>query len=539
MKRFWGLRGRWLNAAIWALAMFAVMIFGYNQAVAGGVLTTASFNRAFPKMDVIDTTGAQKHYNSTIQGTVIALYTLTGTFGALACTFLGDVLGRRGTIFLATAVQMVGAILMATSFSFAQFIVSRIVVGLGTGGIIATVSVWQSELSKAESRGEHVSAFGIFCGLGLALALWIDFGFSYYSGSVSWRFPFAFEVVLSVIVLTFIFTLPESPRWLIKMNRVEEAREIIGLLWNVDAHDETVQKEIRDIQAALELAGTVSLKALFKMGPQRTFHRVVLAASVQIFLQMTGVNAITYYASSIYESDLHFDATVSRILAAASQFAIILGSCLCSWTVDRFGRRKLMLFSSSSMAVCMACLTGLVSNPNDSGALKAAVFFLYLYYVVYTVGFLGIPFLYASEIAPVHLRAAVCGISTAVSWLFNFLVAEVTPVAFTDIGYRYFIVYAALNALFVPIIFLFFPETAGRSLEELDEIFAASKSIWDPVRVARKLPRRPLNDFLRDEQQQQQQQTVIQVGPKGSSAGEGEGEDRGVQHVENPEKGEV
>lgn len=68
MKRFWGLRGRRLNAAIWALSMFAIMIFGYNQAVAGGVLTTASFNRQFPKMDVIDATGSQKHYNSTIQG---------------------------------------------------------------------------------------------------------------------------------------------------------------------------------------------------------------------------------------------------------------------------------------------------------------------------------------------------------------------------------------------------------------------------------------------------------------------------------------
>ncbi len=183
-----------------------------------------------------------------------------------------------------------------------------------------------------------------------------------------------------------------------------------------------------------------------------------------------------------------------------------------------------MLFSSSSMAVCMACLTGLVSNPNNSSALKAAVFFLFLYYVVYTIGFLGIPFLYASEIAPVHLRAAVCGISTAVSWLFNFLVAEITPVAFTDIGYQYFIVYAALNAAFVPIIFFLFPETAGRSLEEMDEIFAASKSIFDPVRVARKLPHRHLDEFLR------QEETVAQVEPKGST-GEGEA----VQHVENPE----
>ena len=136
-----------------------------------------------------------------------------------------------------------------------------------------------------------------------------------------------------------------------------------------------------------------------------------------------------------------------------------------------------MLTSAISMAICQACLSGLVSLPNNKAALNAAVFFLFLYYFVYVLGFLGIPFLYASEVAPVHLRAAVCGVSTAVSWLFNFLgeclnctaceldltvpiVAEVTPVAFTSIGYRYFIVYAAINASIVPVVFFFYPEVS-------------------------------------------------------------------------------
>ena len=158
-----------------------------------------------------------------------------------------------------------------------------------------------------------------------------------------------------------------------------------------------------------------------------------------------------------------------------------------------------MLFSATSMSICFACLTGTVSNPKDNSTLKVAVFFAYLYYFVYVLGFLGIPFLYASEIAPVHLRAAVCGISTAVSWLFNFLVAEVTPVAFTDIGYKYFIVYCIINAICVPVVYFFYPETAGRSLEELDEIFTSSKSIFDTVSVAKRLPYRDLNDYLTDE----------------------------------------
>ena len=408
-------------------------------------------------------------------------------------------MGRRRTIWISCLIQAVGALLQGTSFSLGQFIVARIVLGLGTGGIIATTSVWQSELSKPESRGEHVSAFGIFCGSGLALALWIEFGMSYVKNSASWRFPLMVPIIFSTIVMTFIFTLPESPRWLIKVGRVDEARHIVSLTYDQMETSERVNKEIRDIQLSLELAGSTSLMSLFKMGPQRTFHRVCLAIGAQIFLQMSGINAITYYASSLYEEQLHFHPTLSRILAAASQLVIILGSILCSYTVDRFGRRKLMLFSATSMSICFACLTGTVSNPKDSSALKAAVFIAYLYYFVYVLGFLGIPFLYASEIAPVHLRAAVCGISTAVSWLFNFLVAEVTPVAFTDIGYRYFIVYCVINAICVPVVFFFYPETAGRSLEELDEIFASSKSIFDTVSVAKRLPHRDLSDYLTEE----------------------------------------
>lgn len=198
-------------------------------------------------------------------------------------------------------------------------------------------------------------------------------------------------------------------------------------------------------------------------------------------------------------TDLGFPLTTADILAASSQFVIILGSVVCSYTVDRFGRRTLMLLSAASMSLCQIALTGLGSQPQNTGCLKASIFFLYLYYFVYVLGFLGIPFLYASEVAPVHLRAAVCGISTAVSWLFNFLVVEITPIAFTTIGYKYFVVYAAINAACFPVVYFFYPETAGRSLEEIDEIFAASKSIWDPVKVAKRLPRKHLSEFLVDE----------------------------------------
>lgn len=317
--------------------------------------------------------------------------------------------------------------------------------------------------------------------------------------SVSWRFTLIFTVFLAILVCSGIYQLPESPRWLSKKGRWDEAREILGLLYDEDPHGETVNQEIQDIQLSIERSSKGSIGAMFKMGPQRTFHRVVLAALAQVFLQMSGINSITYYAPSIYQNELGFSPTQASILAAASQFCLILGAFCCAYTVDRFGRRRLMLYSATGMSICFACMAGLTSNPDNKIALKAAVFFSFLYLFVYVLGFLGIPFLYASEIAPTHLRAAVCGLSTAVSWLFNFLVAEVTPVAFNDIGWRYFLVYFCLNAAFVPTIYFFFPETSQRSLEEIDQIFESSTSIFDTVSVAQKLPKRHLAEFLHEE----------------------------------------
>jgi MFS family permease len=97
---------------------------------------------------------------------------------------------------------------MGTSYSFAQFIVSRIVAGLGTGGITATVSAWHSELSRAEDRGSHVSGFGFFVSSGLAVALWLEFGMSYVKGPVSWRFPLSFPAILALVAMSLIFTVP-------------------------------------------------------------------------------------------------------------------------------------------------------------------------------------------------------------------------------------------------------------------------------------------------------------------------------------------
>ncbi|OAQ95808.1 hypothetical protein LLEC1_01685 [Akanthomyces lecanii] len=471
MVKYLGLRGPALTRAIiWLVVCPAFTCYGYNLSVAGGLLTLQSFVQMFPLLDTINTSGSEQSHNSTIQGTVVALFTVGGMFGSLSCIYLGDRLGRKRVIQIAAIVTIVGAMLMASSFHLAQFIVARLVLGFGTGGYLATVPVWQAEISRASKRGAHVVMDGIFIGSGVSMALWIDFGFFFVAGSsVAWRFPLAFQAVLLLFVAFFITLFPESPRWLVKKDRIEEAREILAVLNDDQPDSEAISNEIQEIRHSLSVCGSLSWKAMLTNGEQRFFHRTVLAAGGQIFQQMCGINLISMYATTIFEQYLHMSPIKSRILAAA----MAMTQALCA----------------AGMSVAMAMLAGTTSATTNNAALVVAVVCLFAFQFIYTVGYSGLTFLYATEVAPLQLRAAISAVSTTAVWIFNFLLAEVTPVGFNIISYRYYIIFAVLNASIVPMVFFFYPETSGRSLEEIDEIFMQSKTIWDPPRVARILPR--------------------------------------------------
>ncbi|KAJ5091055.1 hypothetical protein NUU61_005925 [Penicillium alfredii] len=496
MAPYFGLRGSALNRAIiWLVVCPAFVTYGYNQGVMGGLLTLKSFSKTFPAMNTLTTKGAERHYNSTIQGTVVALYTVGGMFGSLSCIQLGDMLGRRRVIFIMSAISIIGAILMATSFSLAQFIVARLVLGYGTGGYVATVPVWQAEISKANKRGAHVVTDGIFIGAGITFSLWVDFGFYFVTGnSVSWRFPLAFQIVLSLIVMFFVMLFPESPRWLVKRGHVSKARQILAALADIEPDSEQITADIRDIETSLALSGSGSFKDMLKMGEQRLFHRTVLAALGQTFQQMCGINLITIYATTIFEQYLRLSPVQSRILAAAMCLTQPLGGFLAYFTIDRLGRRALMLWSAAGMSATMAILAGTTSNHESTSMMIAAVVFLFVFEFIFTVGYSGLTFLYATEVAPLQLRAAISAVSTTAVWMFNFLLAEVTPVGFDTIDWQYYIIFAVLNAVIVPTVYFFFPETNGRSLEEIDEIFLQSRNILDPPRIARSLPKMHVAD---------------------------------------------
>ncbi|MCJ1477906.1 hypothetical protein MMC13_006580 [Lambiella insularis] len=491
---FFGFRGFKLNLAVGIIAGLDFLLFGYDQGVMGGLLTLPSFYTIFPQ---IDTTSdkytslsvADQNHQSTIQGITIASYNLGCLTGAVICIWLGNILGRRKTILLGSSVMIVGAAIQCSSFSLPQLIIGRLITGVGNGLNTSTVPTWQSECSKSHRRGQLVMIEGAMITGGICFSYWLDFGFSFLEpSSIAWRFPVAFQIIFAFIIVCLVMELPESPRWLILKGREDEAFAVLAALSDLPADDRTVQQDFVAIKdTTLEMAKG-SFSDLFTMTENRHFHRTVLAYVNQVFQQVSGINLITYYAATIYQNQIGLSHTLSVIIAAANGTEYFAASWIAVFTIEKFGRRQLMLFGAAGMSLSMVVLAISTSFNNASGG-KAAAVFLFVFNTFFAIGWLGMTWLYPAEIVPLRIRAPANALSTSANWAFNFMVVMITPVSFSSIRYKTYIIFAVINAFIIPVVYFFYPETAYRSLEEMDAIFRKSTGWCDVVKVSKEEPR--------------------------------------------------
>ncbi|KAL1605067.1 hypothetical protein SLS60_004610 [Paraconiothyrium brasiliense] len=499
-----GLQGGSLRMAqLLLVVMPAFVLFGYNQSGVGGLLSLRDWNDHFPQIDTVDATGAEKSHKSTVQGAVVSSFTIGALFGALSCSWVGDVLGRRKTTFVAAILTLIGEILQCTSFQLAQFIVGRFILGWGVGMLSTTVPVWQSECASSANRGKHVVLDGCFISLGYTLEAWINLAFYEQDNlPLQWRLPLAIPCVISLIPIAAVFSIPESPRWLVNKNRVEEAKASLARFKGASTEDPDVVGEIAGIELALEETGrsAAKLSDIFTNGKERLFYRFSLCIFLQFLQQMCGSNLISTYSTIIFQQGLGMTGEMSRILSGGALTWKFLSCFVAFFTIDRFGRRKLFMFSGAGMACCMLALAVASSYPKSNRSAQiASAFFVFLFNFFIPIGFLGANFLYCAEVAPTRLRVAMSGISTANHWLWNFVVNMVTPVAIETIGWKYYLVFLCISAIIIPIVWFFYPETMGRSLEELEMMFSEGKSITGIVRESRK----PLSGSLLPERYQE------------------------------------
>lgn len=414
----------------------------------GGLLTLPAFTSVFPE---IDTTAAgtqgltqgQINHKSTIQGISVASYNVGCFFGAISCIWIGDRLGRRKTIFLGSAIMVIGATLQCTSFSLAQFIVGRLVTGFGNGLNTSTVPTWQSECSKSHRRGQLVMVEGALITGGIMISYWLDFGMSFVAGQAAWRFPIAFQILFALVILAFVLELPESPRWLVLKGREDEAMNVLAALNDAPEDDPYLHSEFTAIKDTVLEMQQGGFKDLFTMDENRHFHRVALAYINQVFQQISGINLITYYAATIYQNEIKLTPFISRILAACNGTEYFLASWIAVFMIERTGRRKLMLFGAAGMSLSMVVLAVMTKIGGTGPGIVAAAF-LFIFNTFFAIGWLGMTWLYPAEIVPLRIRAPANALATSANWAFNFMVVMITPVAFSSIGYQTYIIFAVM-----------------------------------------------------------------------------------------------
>lgn len=475
-RRYFDLRGGWLTFWVTVACGTDMTLFGYDQGVFGGVVVTDDF------LDQLNLRN-----NSSLLGTVTAIYDIGCFFGAIMAYFIGDTLGRKKTILLGTTIMSIGAILQITAFSVPQMIVGRIIGGIGNGLNTSTAPPWQAETSKAAWRGKLIVIELILNIAGFSLSNWVTYGFSFLGGGVAWRVPLALQFIFIVILYGTVPWLPESPRWLVQQDRVDEAELILADIEGTDIIDPYVQTELSEIKFSIqyEREHSVRVRDLLLNKKQTddalagtsTLRRIFLGMGAQAIQQLSGINVTSYYLPTVLIESVGFSNTMARLLAACNSISYLLFSLIGIPNVERWGRRKMLIYAALGQGTCYLFITvllrysGLPGYAHQKEVASASVAFFFLYYVFFGIGMQGVPWLYPAEINGLSMRNKGAALGTATNWICNFMVVEITPIGIRTLGWRFYIIWTVFNFSFVPIVYLFFPETAGRTLEDIDEYF--------------------------------------------------------------------
>ena len=228
------------------------------------------------------------------------MYELGCLAGAITILAFGDFLGRRRAMMMGGLIMCLGVIIQVTckrtGGRLGQFIVGRIITGVGNGINTSTIPTYQAECSKTTNRGLLICIEGGIIAWGTLIAYWIDYGCSFGSADLSWRFPISFQCIFGLFVTIGMIWLPESPRWLMTRDRFDEGKQVIAALRGIEIDDHETQVQFAVIQDSIRASGyagrkTVPLRALFSNGKTQHFRRMMLGVSSQFMQQVGGCNA--------------------------------------------------------------------------------------------------------------------------------------------------------------------------------------------------------------------------------------------------------
>jgi SP family sugar:H+ symporter-like MFS transporter len=453
--------------AIVAVATIGGFMFGYDSGVING--TQKGLQAAF----ALDRLGIGVNVGAILVGSAI------GAFGAGR---LSDRIGRRGVMRLAAVLFLISAGLAGAASNSALFIIARIIGGFGVGAASVTSPVYISEVTPAHVRGRLSSIQQVMIITGLTGAFLANFLLARYAGGSTapwwlglpaWRWMFWLQAAPATVYFLGLLIIPESPRYLIMHGRVDEGRQVLTRLFGEAEAD----RKIPQIQASLAAHHhKPKLSDLIDKTTGRVRPIVWAGIGLAIFQQFVGINVVFYYGAALWEA-VGFserDALMTNVLSGA----LAIGACLLTIaTVDRIGRKPLLLFGSAGMAVTLAALAyafstavtgagGAVAMPGHNGLI--ALIAANLYVVAFNLSWGPIMWVMLGEMFPNQIRGSGLAVAGFAQWIANAAVSVSFPtlahspgLAPTYFGYAFF---AALSFFFVRAMVT---ETRGRELEHM------------------------------------------------------------------------
>ncbi|RYN95345.1 hypothetical protein AA0120_g3852 [Alternaria tenuissima] len=470
-----------LNIAIQAFSLISIFFEGYDQGVMGGVNSSPRYVE-----EVGIGTSDGKITDTLHEGGIVSIYYLGCIVGSFLGGWLADRIGRINGLWIGAVFALVGGALQAATQSSDFILVARIVTGLGTGALTGITPVLVSETSSASHRGGFLGYVFIANYLGISVAYWLSFGLAFINNGYSdirWRFLLAFQCIPALLLLLGIKALPDSPRYLASVGRYDDAREVLTHVRGGYTPD--VEQEFLEIVAVAKESKPSSpvefAKILIGRSGKPGAHlgrRAWLCLLLQIMASWSGITAVTAYSPTLLRAAGYSTLTQNGLAGGLNTVGII-GTIISANIVDRLGRRKCLMLGSFGLFAVNLIAASLYeasrSQPQNAGSFApAAVAMLFLFNLIYASTWGTVAFLIPTEIWSSDMRAQGNGFGIT-GWAIGVgMTVLVNPVMFAKLENRTYFLFAGLNLLWIPVVYLFYPETAGRSLESIGALFSTN-----------------------------------------------------------------
>ncbi|EED19623.1 sugar transporter, putative [Talaromyces stipitatus ATCC 10500] len=460
------------------------VLFGYDTGNINGILAMEQFRNQFSTgyADEVEGQPNQPDLTARQKALIVSILSAGTFFGALLAAPVADKIGRRYGLMVSCLIFIVGASLQVASVSIPVFAAGRCVAGLGVGMLSTLIPLYQAETAPKWIRGAICSAFQFAITFGLFLAAIVDNATKDRTNAGAYRIPLMVQLIWAVILILGMTALPETPRYLIKRDRHEDAARSLARLRRLPL-DSRYLAEIAEIaehhEHELNLGGSSYLDC-FKGSLGK---RLLTGCLLQVSQQLTGINFIFYYGTSYFlDSGMGDPFTITMITNSVNVISTIPGLLM----IERWGRRPLLLFGGVGMAVSQFLVAGLGTGLAQSDATNtASTVLICLFVFFYACSWGPVVWVVPGEIFSLKVRAKSMSISTASNWLVNFALAYSVPFLIeTGTGNlhlqaRLFFIWASFCVLACVIVWCLVYETKGLSLEQVDEMYAEIDRAWE------------------------------------------------------------